>query len=127
MTKTALAAFGLAALLSVPATAAQGTTGPFSGTVRENQTRTHRYDNNPDNNLCPAVQQTYTVTLNYTPTTDVLTLNVGDLSATGSNGQATLTFDASYCTAFPIRVTGTSVESVASYTVTVSRGGGTTS
>ena len=114
----------LVLLALVPLAAAQ--TGPFTGTVRENQTRIHHYDNNPENNLCPQVITTYTVTLTYTPTTDVLTLTAGGQTVTGSNGTAVLTFEGNYCTAFAIRVTGTSVESVATYTVNVSRGGGAT-
>jgi hypothetical protein len=124
MLKTAVAATGLAVLLASPATAAQGGTGPFSGTVRQGQTKTHRYDNNPLNNPCPLVIVNYTVTLTYAPASDVLTLSVGSLSATGSNGFASLSFERSYCTSFDITVTGTTVQHVASYTVTVSRGGG---
>lgn len=122
MIKTALATAGVLALLSGPAYAAQGSSGPFSGVVRQNQARTHRYDNNPLGLACPQVMTSYTVSLAYTPTTDVLTLSVGSLSATGSGGQASLSFEGSYCTAFDIRVTGTSVDTVAQYTVTVTRG-----
>ena len=123
MRKTALAAAGLAVLLGSPAFAAGGT-GPFAGTVRQNQTKTHRYDNNPQNNPCIQIVTTYTVTLAYVPTTDTLTLSVGTLSATGSGGHASLSFQRSWCTSFDIKVTGTSVASSASYTVTVTRGGG---
>ena len=127
MTKTLLAAVGAVAVLAAPATAAQGSSGPFTGVIRQGQTKTHSYDNNPLNMNCPAVMTSYTVTLTYTPTTDTLTLSVGTLSATGSNGTATLSFERSYCTAFDIKVTGTSVASTAHYTVNVSRGGGATS
>lgn len=123
MRKTALAATGLAVLLASPVSAAGGT-GPFTGTVRQNQTRTHQYDNNPLNNPCIQIVTTYTVSLDYLPTTDTLTLSVGSLSATGTGGHASLSFQASWCTSFAIKVTGTSVERVASYTVTVSRGDG---
>ena len=126
MTKTLLAAAGIVAVLAAPAPAAQGSSGPFSGTVRQNQTKTHAYDNNPLNQSCPAVMTSYTVSLSYTPTSDTLTLAVGSLSTTGSNGTATLSFESSYCTSFDIAVTGTSVASVAHYTVTVTRGGGAT-
>jgi hypothetical protein len=127
MTKTMLAAAasGLVVLLAAPASAAQGSSGPFSGVIRQNQTKTHRYDNNPLGMACPQVMTTYTVTLTYTPPTDTLTLSVGSLSATGSNGTASLSFEGSYCTAFDIKVTGTSVGTAAQYTVNVSRGGGT--
>lgn len=54
----------------------------------------------------------------------MLTLSVDSLSATGSGGVATLSFDRSWCTAFDLKVSGTSVESFAQYTVTVSRGSG---
>ena len=127
MTKTLLAAAGIVAVLATSAPAAQGGTGPFSGTVRQNQTKTHHYDNNPQNLPCQQVMTTYTVSLSYTPTSDTLTLSVGSLSSTGSNGSATLSFERSYCTSFDIQVTGTSVASVAQYTVTVSRGGGAAS
>lgn len=126
MIKTALATAGIVALLSAPAYAAQGSSGPFSGVVRQNQVRTHHFDNNPAGLACPQVMTSYTVSLAYTPTSDALTLSVGSASVTGSDGQASLTVEGSYCTAFPIKVTGTSVDTVAHYTVTVSRGGATT-
>lgn len=114
---------GIVALLGSPAYAARGSAGPFSGVIRQNQFRTHQLDNNPAGLACPQVMTTYTVSLAYTPATDVLTLSVGTLSAAGSNGQASLTFEGSYCTAFPIKVSGTSVDTVAHHTVTVTRGG----
>ncbi|HWL36980.1 MAG TPA: hypothetical protein VNQ77_12375 [Frankiaceae bacterium] len=126
MIKTALATAGIVALLSAPAHAAQGSSGPFTGHVRQNQVRTHRFDNNPLGLACPQVMTSYTVSLAYTPTTDALTLSVGSLSTTGSNGTASLTVEGSYCTQFDIKVAGTSVDTVAHYTVTVSRGGATT-
>lgn len=127
MLKTALAAAGLATLLATPAVAGPGSTGPFTGSVRQGQTRTHHYDNNPQNNPCPLVLVNYTVSLTYAPTSDTLTLTAGGTSVTGSGGSAVLSFEASYCTSFAIKVTGTSVATVASYTVTVSRGGGAVS
>lgn len=123
LTKTALAATGLVVLLASPAVAAGGT-GPFTGNVRQGQTKVHTYDNNPLNQPCIQIVVDYTVTLTYAPATDVLTLSVGSLSATGQNGVATLTFQRSYCTSFDIAVTGTSVERIAQYTVTVTRGNG---
>ena len=123
MTKTLLAAAGITALLAAPAGAAQGSSGPFSGVIRQNQVKTHHYDNNPLNQACPQVMTTYTVTLTYTPPTDSLTLSVGSLSATGSGGSASLSFEGNYCTEFDIKVSGTSVDTVAHYTVTVTRGG----
>jgi hypothetical protein len=123
MRKAFLVTLGLAALLATPAVA---DTGPFTGTVRQGQTRHHHYDNNPQHNPCPAVVVFYTVSLTYTPATDTLTLEAGGQTATGSGGSASVSFEASYCTAFTISVTGTSVAAIASYTVTVSRGGGAT-
>lgn len=128
MVKTILATAGAVALLASPASAAQqqGSAGPFSGSVRDNRTQTHRYNNNPENLACIQVMASYTITLNYTPVTDTLTLTAGGTSVTGSNGVATLSLERSYCTAFDIKVTGTSVASVAQYTVTVTRGSGGT-
>jgi len=128
MVKTALATAGVVALLGAPAPAyaAQGSSGPFSGVVRQNQVRTHRFDNNPLGLACPQVMTSYTVSLAYTPTTDALTLSVGSLSATGGNGTASLTVEGGYCTSFDIKVTGTSVDTAAQYTVTVTRGSATT-
>lgn len=120
-----IVACALAVLVLAPAALAAGT-GPFTGTVRQGQTDRHRYDNNPGGGLCPQVQVFYTVTLTYTPTTDVLTLRAGGQTATGSNGVATIGFEAPYCTAFAIEVVGTQVATSASYTVTVSKGGGAT-
>lgn len=121
-----IVACALALVLLAPAALAAGT-GPFSGSVRQGQTDRHRYDNNPGGDPCPQVQVFYTVTLTYTPTTDVLTLRVGSHTAVGSGGTATLSFEAPYCTAFTIEVIGTQVARSASYTVNVSKGGGATS
>lgn len=100
--------------------------GPFSGTVRQNQTRTHMYDNNPGGDPCPQVIVWYTVTLTWTPTTDTLTLSAGGQTVTATGGTASVSFEASYCTSFQIQVTGTQVANRASYTATISSGGGAT-
>ena len=121
-----IVACALALLVLAPVALAAGT-GPFTGTVRQGQTDRHRYDNNAGGDPCPQVQVFYTVTLTYTPTTDVLTLRVGSQTAVGSGGTATLSFEAPYCTAFTIEVIGTQVATSASYTVTVTRDGGATS
>ena len=123
MGRTLLVALGLTAMLAPPATA---DTGPFTGTVRQGQTRHHRYDNNPQNDPCPQVIVFYTVSLTYAPTTDTLTVSAGGQTATGSGGTASVSFEAPYCTSFRVSVTGTSVATIASYTVNVSRGGGAT-
>lgn len=120
-----IVACALALLVLAPSALAAGT-GPFTGTVRQGQTDRHRYDNNPGGDPCPQVQVFYTVTLTYTPTTDTLTLRAGGQTAVGTNGTATVSFEAPYCTAFTIEVVGTRVATSASYTVTVSRGGGAT-
>ena len=109
MSRCLTAAAAAAAVMATPASAAQGSPGPFPGVVPEGQTRTHAFDNDPANQGCPQVMTTYTVMAGYAPATDVLTLSVGTSSATGSNGQASLSLSASWCTAFDIRVTGTSV------------------
>lgn len=100
--------------------------GPFSGTVRQGQTRTHTYDNNPGGDPCPQVMVWYTVTLTWTPTTDTLTLSAGGQTVTATGGSATVSFEASACTSFQIKVTGTQVADRASYTATVTQGGGAT-
>lgn len=124
MRRVILIALGLTALLASPGAA---DTGPFTGTVRQGQTRHHRYDNNPQNNPCPQVLVFYTVSLTYAPTTDTLTLSAGGQTATGSGGAASVSFEAPYCTSFRVSVTGTSVATLSSYTVNVSRGGGAAS
>lgn len=127
MRTTTLSALGLVAVLSAPAAAA-GTPGPFPGVVRQGQTNAHAYTNNPANQPCIQMMTTYSVMLTYTPPTDVLTLGVGTAQVTGRNGVAQLTRSASWCTAFTVTVTGTSVESAAAYVVNVTRatpGGGT--
>lgn len=122
-TRTFATMLVLASLLTPVALAATGT-GPFTGTLRQNQTDRHTYDNNPNNDPCIQMMTTYTVTLTYAPTTDTLTLTANGITAVGSGGTATVTFDANYCTSFNIQVKGTKVASSADYTVTVSRGGG---
>lgn len=118
-------AAALFAIMVAPAALAAGT-GPFTGSVRQGETDRHRYDNNQGGNPCPQVQVFYTVTLEYTPTTDTLTLEANGYTAVGSGGTAVVSFEAPYCTSFTIKVTGTQVADSASYTVTVSRGGGAT-
>lgn len=112
----------LALLVLTPV--AMAATGPFTGSVRQGQTKTHHYSNSSPGELCPQVMVFYTVELTYTPTTDVLTLSAGGQTATGSNGYAVVSFEAPYCTSFTISVTGTSVASRADYTATVTRGSG---
>lgn len=118
--KRLLVAFLCLALLAPVALAS---TGPFTGKVRQGQTRTHHYDNNPGGAICPALLTTYSVVLEYTPTSDTLTLEAGGQTATGSNGFAAVSFEGPVCTSFNIKVTGTSVASSASYVVTVTSGG----
>jgi hypothetical protein len=118
---TMLSAAGLAAVLAAPAVAA-GTPGPFVGTVAQGQTKTHLYDNNPTKSDCIQLAVPYTVSVTYAPSSDTLTLSVGSLTATGSNGSARLSFVGSTCTSFAVSVTGTSVARTAAYVVTVSSG-----
>ena len=118
MRKTVLAAAGLTAVLAAPALAAE-TSGPFAGQVRQGQTRTHTFNNNPSNNPCLQITATYRVTLAYAPTTDVLTLDAGGKTASGSG--SSVSFVSGVCTRFPIQVTGTSVADTATYVVTVTR------
>jgi hypothetical protein len=120
MRKRVLAGLGLAAVLAVPAAAADGT-GPYTGTVSQGQTASHVYDNNPSNNPCLAITASYTITLHYVPGSDTLTLSAVTQTATGSNGVATLTVTQGICARFSIGVTGTSVASSARYVVTVTR------
>lgn len=116
-----VSAFALVPVLAGPAGAA-GTTGPFTGVVRQGDTRTHTYDNNPSNSHCIQLATDYTVTLTYAPASDVLTLSALGKTVTGTGGVATLTGTSGWCTRFTITVTGTSVASTAPYTVTVTRG-----
>ena len=126
MTRTLTTAAAAVALLASPAGAATGTPGPFAGVVRQGETRTHWFDNNPLDQPCPNPMTTYVVALHYTPTTDVLTLSVGSTTVTGSGGGASIGFVGNWCTAFDIRVGGASVANVAVYRVTVTQGTGTT-
>ena len=122
MTRTALAAFGVAALLASPAGAATGSAGPFAGVVRQGQVKHHLYDNNPLKQDCVQLATPYTVSLSYAPPTDAVTLTVGTKSVTGSNGGASVSFVSGFCTSFDVVVTGTSVGNTAGYVVTVTRG-----
>lgn len=118
--RASVLALGLVAVLSVPASAAQGT-GPFTGAVAQGETDTHVYDNHPGNNPCLAITATYVVTLTYLPGSDTLTLAVPGKTAAGQNGTASATLTRGICTEFPISVTGTSVAGSATYAVTVTR------
>ena len=113
-----LAGLGLALALAAPASAARGT-GPFAGTLGQGGVAQHTYDNNPAKTDCIQLAADYSVTLAYAPASDVLTLTVDGVSASG-NG-ATLVAHKGVCTEFGITVTGTSVASTAAYTVVVTR------
>lgn len=115
----------LLALVTLAPYALAGT-GPFTGTLTQGETDWHYYDNNPKGHACIDVMASYLVEMTYTPASATLTLTAGGQSAVGSNGYAAVGLEASYCTAFEITVTGTSVSGTASYTVTVTRsvGGG---
>ena len=121
MRKTALSALGLVAVLSVPAVAV-GTPGPFAGVVRTGETKSHIYDNNPANLDCIQLAVPYTATLTYAPPTDTLTLSAGGVTATGSNGRASVSFWSGSCTSFGIAVTGDSVLHTAGYVVSAGSG-----
>ena len=118
--RASVLALGLVAVLSVPASAAQGT-GPFRGDVAQGETDTHVYDNNPSNNPCLQITATYVVTLTYLPGSDTLTLGVPGKTSAGQHGSASATVTRGICTEFPITVTGTSVASSATYVVSVTR------
>lgn len=108
------------ASLALLAPAAHAATGPYVGALRQDETDAHHYDNNPTKAPCLEMITTYTVTLAYAPTTDVLTLGVAGKTASG-NG-ATITFQAGVCAAFTLTVTGTHVATLAAYEVTVTSG-----
>ena len=114
-------------LLLVASPASANPVGPFHGAIHQGQTRTHTYDNNPNNHACIQIVDLYTVALAYTPPTDTLTLSVRSgadtFTATGVAGTALVAFQANHCTSFDISVTGTSVADNAQYDVTVVRVG----
>lgn len=112
----------LLACLAALAPVAAAATGPYAGTVRQGETDAHEYDNHPKHGACLQIVTRWTVTLAYAPATDVLTLEVEGLAATGANGLATLSFLAGVCTAFTVQVTGTSVATEAAYSVAVTSG-----
>lgn len=112
----------LAALVLLP-TAFAGT-GPYTGTVTQGETDHHDYKNHSKGELCLDVMRSYSVVLQYSPSSATLTLAAAGLESVGSGGFAAVSFDASACTEFPISVTGTQVSGTASYTVTVYVGSG---
>lgn len=110
------------ATLALLAPSAAALTGPFAGALAQGETDVHRYDNNPTKSPCVDVITTYSVTLSYAPATDALTLSVAGRTVTATSGVASATFQAGVCTAFDVAVTGTQVETLAAYTVTVTSG-----
>ena len=95
-----------------------GSPGPFAGYVVQNSVGAHAYatPGPPINCILPV---TYTVDLTYAPATDVLTLTANGVSAAGSNGHASVSFEAACWTQFAITVAGTQVALIAAYEVTV--------
>ncbi len=119
MARLALAAC-LLALALVPTALASGpglvSSPVHAGSVAQGATSSYVYSTHGDQ-PCLAYYQprVFTVTLAYTPPSDVLALTVGAASATGSDGVATLSFVDNYCTAFTVGITGTSVAGSAEY------------
>lgn len=117
----------LLAALAPLAASAVPTQGPFTGALMQGQTGLHLYDNMPPDGVCPQylVPLPYTLTLAYSPPTDTLTLEVvgRHVPVAGSNGLASVTILGGGCETLLIAVTGTSVATVATYTVSVSNTG----
>lgn len=113
----------LACLLAALVPAASAAEGPSlvdapvgTGSVSQGTTSSTGYSTHGDQPCLDVyMPRVYTVTLAYSPPGDVLTLSVGELAATGSDGHAVLSFVANYCTAFTVSVKGTSVADSASY------------
>lgn len=127
-TRTVTLALAMA-LVAVPATVAAdapaGHTGPFVGTVEDDETETHVYDNNPANQPCIELAVGYTVYLTHQLPGDTLRLTVDGeerLQDESSAGQAAVTFERGICAEFPIQVTGLDVDGQSAYEVTVCRG-----
>lgn len=122
MARLAFAACLLAVLLAPSAIAS--TAGPsapvHAGSVAQGQVSSSTFSTHGDQ-PCLAIYmpRVFTVTLAYAPVTDTLSLAAGGASDTGSNGAATVSFVANYCTVFTIQVTGTSVADSAQYVWTV--------
>ncbi len=121
MRKLAFVALGLTGLLALPVSAAPGTSGPFAGSVRQGETDTHLYNNNPKNFDCIQITTNYQVSLSHVPPGDTLTLTAGGRTATSIGGTA-VSFESGVCTHFDITVTGTAVADSATYVVTVTSG-----
>lgn len=115
--KTGLVGLGIAALLASPAGAA-----PYAGVVAQGESQTHHFDNHPRGAECIQIVTDYWVTLTYAPLSDTLTMKIGNTTVTGSNGRASLSFQAGVCTAFTITVTGAAVADAAAYVVDVKSG-----
>lgn len=110
----------LASLLLAPATLAA--VDPMAGAVRTGQTHVHTYDGTRGGLiLCPMVGVVgYAVYLTWAPTSDALTLTVpGRGSATDDDGSAMVWFTGGPCARFEVRVTGTSVDTLAAYQIRV--------
>ena len=119
MLRSTVLAAGLVAVLASPAAAAAPV---FAGAVAQGETDTHTFDNNPTNSNCIALATWYRVTLTFAPTGDALTLTTGGKSVTSTSGVAEVAFQSGVCTRFGIQVTGTSVDTVAPYSVSVRSG-----
>lgn len=115
----------VALLLAVPALAMQATAeppmspGPFVGTVEEDQTVEHRFDNRVPGAECVQIVAPYEIVLTHAPASDTLTLSIGEQENETEDGLARLTVKRSPCTSFEIRVEGTEVADEAHYAVEV--------
>jgi hypothetical protein len=116
-----LATLLLVATVAVPASAQTGpSSGAYVGTVEQDGRNSHFYTTHGDTPcLAIYIPHLYVVTLAVLPPTDTLTLGVLGQTADTTNGVATVSFVANYCTAFTLLVDGTEVADTAIYGLTV--------
>jgi hypothetical protein len=110
------------ATLACLAPVASAVGGPlYVGTIHQGESKTYTFDNRPLKFDCVSQAQWYSVSLTYSPDTDVLTLTVPGIGSASGNG-AILYFTSSICTTFDFTVAGTSVADTATFKVQVLSG-----
>lgn len=117
------AAFALALLAALAPVASAALAAPvYADSLRQGETRAYVYDNSPPKGVTCVEQATwYSVSLDYAPGSDVLTLTVPGVGSASGSG-AIVSFQGGVCTRFGFTVSGTSVADSATFVVKVESG-----
>lgn len=114
-----LASLAVPIALAAPPIAPRVELGTHAGTLTQGASTAFSYSSGGDPCLGVYIPHTYVVNLAYAPIDDTLTVSSHGVSASGSNGLATISFVDNWCTTFGVRVDGTEVAGIAAFVVNI--------